>query len=86
MSVIKVVIADDIPILRQGLEAALSQDSEIRVAGSASNGKEAFELCVKQRTRRRAYGYENAGLRRGLRYSQYQEKFSGNKGAGAYYL
>lgn len=49
MSVIKVVIADDIPILRQGLEAALSQDSEIRVAGSASNGKEAFELCVKQR-------------------------------------
>lgn len=49
MSVIRVVIADDIPILRQGLEAALSQDSEICVVGSASNGKEAFELCVKQR-------------------------------------
>lgn len=49
MNVIRVVIADDIPILRQGLEAALSQDSEICVVGSASNGKEAFELCVKQR-------------------------------------
>ena len=46
---IKVIIADDIPILRQGLEAVLSTDSELEVSGCASNGKEAFELCIKLR-------------------------------------
>ena len=44
---IKVVIADDISILRQGIEAVLSQDKDIKVVGSASNGKEALELCIK---------------------------------------
>ncbi|MGN0594050.1 MAG: response regulator [Hominimerdicola sp.] len=46
---IKVIIADDIPILRQGLEAVLSTDSELEVSGCAGNGKEAFELCIKFR-------------------------------------
>lgn len=46
---IRVVIADDIQILRQGLKAILSQDPEIVVTGLASNGKEAFECCKKQR-------------------------------------
>lgn len=46
---IRVVIADDIQILRQGLRAILSQDQEIEVVGLASNGKEAFELCRKQK-------------------------------------
>ncbi len=45
---IRVVIADDIQILRQGLKAILSQDKEIRVTGMASNGKEAFECCKKE--------------------------------------
>ena len=44
---IKVLIADDIQILRQGLEAVFSLDSEIKVVGQASNGKEAFEMCIK---------------------------------------
>ncbi len=44
---IKVLIADDIQILRQGLEAVFSLDSEIKVVGQASNGKEAFEICIK---------------------------------------
>lgn len=44
---IKVLISDDIQILRQGLEAVFSLDSEIKVVGQASNGKEAFEMCIK---------------------------------------
>lgn len=48
MDVIRVIIADDIPILRQGLEAVLQQTEGIEVVGTAGNGKEAFELCIKQ--------------------------------------
>lgn len=40
---IKVLIADDIMILRQGLKAVLSQDSELEIVALAENGKEAFE-------------------------------------------
>lgn len=42
---IKVLIADDIMILRQGLKAVLEQDPEIQVAALAENGREAFEKC-----------------------------------------
>lgn len=45
MNKIKVLIADDIMILRQGLKAVLEQDMEIEVAALAENGKEAFEKC-----------------------------------------
>lgn len=41
----KVLIADDIMILRQGLKAVLEQDREIEVVALAENGKEAFEKC-----------------------------------------
>ena len=41
----KVLIADDIMILRQGLKAVLEQDNEIEVVALAENGKEAFEKC-----------------------------------------
>ncbi|MCM1023874.1 MAG: response regulator transcription factor [Prevotella sp.] len=44
---IKVIIADDIQILRLGLEVTLAADSEIKVVGQAADGKEAFEMCVK---------------------------------------
>lgn len=47
MKKIRVVIADDISILRQGLEAVFDLEDEIEVVGTAENGKEAFELCVK---------------------------------------
>lgn len=43
---IKVLIADDMKILRQGLKAILSQDNEIEVVGTAENGQEAFKLCA----------------------------------------
>ena len=42
---IKVLIADDIRILRQGLEAILSQDSGIEVVATASDGEEAYIMC-----------------------------------------
>lgn len=45
----KVLIADDIQILRQGLKAILSQDNEIEVVGLAANGREAYLLCQKHR-------------------------------------
>ncbi|MBP7186919.1 MAG: response regulator transcription factor [Ruminococcus sp.] len=44
---IKVIIADDVQILRSGLKAVLSQDSDIKVVGEASDGKEAYELCIR---------------------------------------
>ena len=43
MAKIKVLIADDIMILRQGLKAVLEQDKDIEVVSLAENGKEAFE-------------------------------------------
>lgn len=45
----KVLIADDIQILRQGLKAILSQDKEIEVVGLAADGREAYLLCQKHR-------------------------------------
>ncbi|MBP5732711.1 MAG: response regulator transcription factor, partial [Lachnospiraceae bacterium] len=45
MEKIKVLIADDIMILRQGLRAVLEQDEGIQVVALAENGKEAFEKC-----------------------------------------
>ena len=45
MSKIKVVIVDDIQILRQGLKAVLEQDESIEVVALAENGKEAYEKC-----------------------------------------
>ncbi len=44
---IKVIIADDVQILRTGLKAVLSQYDDIKVVGEAGNGREAYELAVK---------------------------------------
>lgn len=41
---IKVIIADDIKILRQGLKAIIEQADDMEVVGLASNGEEAFKL------------------------------------------
>jgi len=45
MAKIRVVIADDMQILRKGLRAILSQDEDIEVVATAGDGKEAFEKC-----------------------------------------
>lgn len=44
---IKVLIADDIEIIRTGLKAVLSQDSTIKIVGEAMNGKQAYEMAVR---------------------------------------
>ncbi len=42
---IRLVIADDQPLIREGLKYIIEQDKDIEVAGCASDGKQAFELC-----------------------------------------
>jgi DNA-binding NarL/FixJ family response regulator len=44
---IRVLIADDEPLFREGLEALLSAHKDIRIVGQASNGLEAVERAVK---------------------------------------
>lgn len=46
---IRIIIADDVRILRTGLKAVLAQADDIEVVGEAENGKEAFEMCVRMR-------------------------------------
>lgn len=42
---IKVLIADDVLILCQGLNAILKRDAEFEITGMAQNGRKAYELC-----------------------------------------
>ncbi|MDE5556770.1 MAG: response regulator transcription factor [Ruminococcus sp.] len=44
---IKIIIADDIQIIRTGLKAVFSQCDDISVVGEARNGQEAYEMCVR---------------------------------------
>jgi DNA-binding NarL/FixJ family response regulator len=45
MRVIRVLIADDHPLVREGLRAALSDEEDVVVCGSAEDGQAAVELC-----------------------------------------
>jgi DNA-binding NarL/FixJ family response regulator len=42
---VKVLIADDHPVVRQGLRQMLSADPEVNVVGEARDGDEAFDLA-----------------------------------------
>ena len=42
---IKVLLADDQLLFREGIKKILEHDEEIKVVGCAENGKEAFKLC-----------------------------------------
>ena len=42
---IRVAIADDHPIVRQGLRVALGAQADLELVGEASNGAEAVELA-----------------------------------------
>jgi len=46
---IRVVIADDHPIFRQGLRQAIEKDPRIRVVAEADNGEDALELITTHR-------------------------------------
>lgn len=49
MKKVRVIIADDVEILRRGLETVLAQDESIEVAGTASDGREAALLAERER-------------------------------------
>lgn len=41
---INIIIADDHPVFRQGLAAVISEQKNIRIAGTAANGQEVLDL------------------------------------------
>ncbi|MBN6886416.1 RNA polymerase sigma factor (sigma-70 family) [Cytobacillus horneckiae] len=45
---IKVLLAEDQVMVRQGLKAMIETDDEMKVTGEADNGKKAVSLCEKQ--------------------------------------
>ena len=47
MSKIRVVIADDHQLLREGIRALLSLSADIEVVGEAADGRAAVDTCVK---------------------------------------
>lgn len=46
---IKLLVADDSAILRNGLKIILEQDEDIEVVACAENGFEAYEMCKKHK-------------------------------------
>lgn len=45
---IRILLAEDQAMVRQGLKMMIETDDDIQVTGEASNGKEAIDLCEKQ--------------------------------------
>lgn len=45
---IRILLAEDQVMVRQGLKMMIESDSEMRVVGEANNGQEAILLCEKQ--------------------------------------
>ena len=43
---LRVVVADDHPLVRGGIEAALARDASIEIAGSVGSGEEAVEVAT----------------------------------------
>jgi DNA-binding NarL/FixJ family response regulator len=46
---IRVVIADDHHLVRQGIQALLEKSPEIRIVGEAADGQEAVDVCTETR-------------------------------------
>lgn len=44
---IRIVLADDYPMLRQAIEVTISDNPHLEVVGHAGDGKRALELCVE---------------------------------------
>lgn len=48
MDKIKILIADDEKLIREGLKIILNANSDISVVGTSENGEEAIEFCKKE--------------------------------------
>lgn len=49
MATMRILLADDHPVLRKGLRALLSNESDMDVVGDATNGEEVQELAGRLR-------------------------------------
>jgi two-component system response regulator DegU len=49
LSMIRIAIADDHPLFREGLRKALSVGSDLQLVGEASDGRQALALCAQER-------------------------------------
>ena len=45
---IKILIADDHPLMRQGLSTLLNADPTLQIVGGAKNGAEAVAIALKK--------------------------------------
>ena len=61
---IKVLLADDHAVVRDGLRVLLEAQSDISVVGDAANGREAVRLALATASGRRGHGYRHAGVER----------------------
>ena len=64
VGVIRVLVVDDHPIVRQGLVSVLADEDDLEVVGEAGSGREAVALVARAAARRRAAGPGDAGARR----------------------
>lgn len=46
---IRIILADDYPVVRKGLKASIEEDASLKVVAEASDGEEALELIKKLR-------------------------------------
>ncbi|HTW93169.1 MAG TPA: response regulator, partial [Tepidisphaeraceae bacterium] len=46
-SLYRILLVDDHPIVREGLEARLAQDSELEVCGSVSDAQQALDIIPR---------------------------------------
>ena len=52
MATIRLMIADDHPVVREGLAAMRNRQADIEVVGEAENGREAIEQACRLRPER----------------------------------
>jgi DNA-binding NarL/FixJ family response regulator len=49
MEKIRIVLADDHSLVLQGLETMLANEEYIEIAGTANNGEQVIEVCIKEK-------------------------------------
>ena len=57
---IKIIIADDHPIVRAGMKQIIAEDSDLMVADEASDGQKLLSKIKRGKFRRRHFGHFDA--------------------------